>query len=47
MSKLKLLDNIASNPLQRHCVWNNAVDVYNSLTADVLGDNALVVNTTG
>ena len=47
MSKLKLLDSIASNSLQRHCVWNNTVDVYNSLTADVLGDNALVVNTTG
>ena len=40
-------NNIAFNSLQRHCVWNNAVDVYNCLTADVLGDNALVVNTTG
>lgn len=47
MSKLSLLKDIAKNPVQRHCVWNNAVDVYNSLTADILGDNALVINTTG
>lgn len=47
MSKLSMLKGLASNPIQRHCAWNNAVDVYNCLTSDILGDNALVINTTG